>query len=65
MFPIKKTLLSRNLLSKFLDNNVFLINNINSNLEKKSINTYKIYNRLNDFKKIIFLVILMNKIFKK
>jgi len=60
-----KNLLSRNLLNKFLDNNVFLINNINSNLEKKSISTYKIYNKLNDFKKIIFLVILMNKIFKK
>ena len=60
-----KDFLNKNLLNKFLENNVFLINSINSSLEKKSINTYKIYNKLNDFKKIIFLVILINKVLKK
>lgn len=45
-------------LKRVLLKDIFLINKINSKLESNNKGTYKIYNDLFDFKKIIFLVIL-------
>lgn len=52
-------------LKKLQGNNIFLINKINSKLEINNFGTYKIYNDLFDFKKVIFLATLINKIFTK
>jgi len=53
------------ILKKLQSNNIFLINKINSKLEMNNFGTYKIYNDLFDFKKVIFLAVLINKIFTK
>lgn len=55
----------KNIFNRFLNNNIFLINRINTCIEKNTWGTYKIYNDLTDFKKIIFLSVLISKIFDK
>ena len=52
----KKTIFKR-----LFDKNIFLVNKINSKLEKNNWGTYKIFNELNDFKKIIFLLIVIHQ----
>ena len=47
------------------EKNILLISKINSRLEKTNWGTYKIYNDLNDFKKIVFLLVIVDLIFKK
>ena len=42
---------------RIFDKNIFLINKINAKFEKNNWGTYKIYNDLNDFKKLVFLLI--------
>lgn len=49
---------------KLFDKNIFLINKINSKIEQNNWGTYKIYNDLNDFKKLIFIFVLMDLILK-
>jgi hypothetical protein len=51
--------------NKLFFNKIFLINKFNIKSEKDFNGSYKIYNDINDFKKIIFLVILMSKILNK
>jgi hypothetical protein len=46
---------------RLFDKNIFLVNKINSKLEKNNWGTYKIFNELNDFKKIIFLLIVIHQ----
>jgi hypothetical protein len=46
---------------RLFDKNIFLVNKINSRLEKNNWGTYKIFNELNDFKKIIFLLIVIHQ----
>ena len=54
---------SKNLEKKlFLENN-FLITKINSRVELKSNGSYKIYNDILDFKKIVFLIVLFDLLF--
>ena len=50
---------------RLVDKNIFLINKINSKIEKNNYGTYKMYNDLGDFKKIIFLLALIDQILKK
>lgn len=51
--------------NKLFLNKVFLINKFNTKSENDFNGVYKIYNDINDFKKIIFLVILMSKVLNK
>jgi hypothetical protein len=55
----------KNLFNKLFFQNFFLILKINSKFEINKEGTYKIYNDLFDFKKIIFLIVLINKIILK
>ena len=43
---------------RIFDKNIFLINKINAKFEKNNWGTYKIYNDLSDFKKLVFLLII-------
>lgn len=52
-------------LKKLYKNNIFLINKMNSKLETNNRGTYKIYNDLFDYKKILFLAVLINQVLKK
>ena len=58
-FPLnnKETLFKR-----IFDKNIFLVNKFNAKIEKNNWSTYKVYNDLTDFKKVIFLLIIINKI---
>jgi len=47
------------------EKNIFLISKINSRLEKNNWGSYKIYNDLTDFKKIVFLLVIIDLILKK
>lgn len=49
---------------RLMDKNIFLINKINAKMEKNNYGTYKIYNDLTDFKKIIFLLAIIDQILK-
>ena len=51
-------------LDKLISNNLFLINEINSNLKTKSDNFYKIFNEISSYKKVMFLLLLLEKNFK-
>jgi hypothetical protein len=55
---------NKNNLDKLVSNNLFLITEINSNLKTKNDNLYKIFNETSDFKKLIFLLLLLEKHFK-
>lgn len=54
---------SKNNLDKLVSNNLFLITEINSNIKTKNDNFYKIFNEISDFKKLIFLMLLLEKHF--
>ena len=51
-------------LKSIIDKNIFLINKINSKLEKNNWGIYKIYNDLYDFKKLVFLLVILDIILK-
>lgn len=55
---------NKNNLDKLVSNNLFLITEINSNIKTKNDNLYKIFNEISDFKKLIFLLLLLEKHFK-
>ena len=48
-------------LKRLLSDNIFLIQKINAKRELNNWGTYKIFNDLFDFKKIIFLIILLEQ----
>ena len=52
---------NKNNLDTLVSNNLFLINEINSNIKTKNDSFYKIFNETSDFKKIIFLLLLLDK----
>ena len=56
---------SKNNLDKLVSNNLFLIDEVNSKLKTKNDSFYKIFNEVSDFKKIIFLSLLLEKYLKK
>ena len=47
-------------LKRILHKDIFLVTKINSKLEKNNWGTYKIYNDLQNFKKFIFLVVVLD-----
>lgn len=49
------------LFKKLFEENILIINRINSKLELNNYGTYKIYNDISDFKKLVFLIILINQ----
>lgn len=62
---LSPSVLSINLYKRLFNNNFYIINNINSNLELNNTGAYKIFNDLNDIKKLVFLVSLIKSIFNK
>jgi hypothetical protein len=58
------SLTKNDIIKSFLKNNIFLINSINSVNQIDNFGTYKIFNDLFDFKKILFLVSLIKIIYK-
>ena len=53
-----------NFFNQLVLNNIFLIQSINSKIELKQFGVYKIYNKLDDIKKFLFIFILIFKIYK-
>jgi len=54
--------INKNIFRRFFESNIFLVQKINSSLEKQNFGSYKIYNNVIDYKKIIFLAILIEKV---
>ena len=50
---------------KYFSKNIFLINNINSINEINNFGNYKINNDINDWKKFVFIILLIKKIYNK
>jgi len=53
---------NKNIFRRFFESNIFLLQKINSTFEKNNWGSYKIYNNVVDYKKILFLVILIHKV---
>jgi hypothetical protein len=53
---------NKNIFRRFFESNIFLVQKINSTFEKNNWGSYKIYNNVVDYKKILFLVILIHKV---
>jgi len=51
------------LLKRIFQKDIFLVTKINAKLEKKNWGAYKIYNDLQNFKKFIFLIVVLDLIF--
>lgn len=47
---------------KLLEDRIYLVNKINSKIESQNWGTYKIYNDLQDFKKLIFLIVILRQV---
>lgn len=47
---------------RYVKNKSFLITKMNSTIEKKDFGIYKVLNDISDFKKIIFIVCILDKI---
>ena len=47
------------LLKKLFDKNIFLMNKINTKIEQNNWGSYKVYNEIDDFKKFIFFLVLI------
>lgn len=56
--------INKNRVKSAFMNKTFLLQNINPNIELSQIGTYKIYNDTSDFKKIVFLISLIDLVFK-
>ena len=47
---------------KLFEKNILIVNKINSILEQNNYGTYKIHNEIIDFKKLIFVIVLIKQI---
>jgi hypothetical protein len=56
---------NKNLFKRFLNHELFLISKVNSTVETNNWSSYKIYNDLADFKKVIFLISLIRGVLLK
>jgi len=56
---------SLKIIERLFMNNTFIVNRINSKLETNRFGTYKLFNDLSDFKKFIFISIILHKILNK
>ena len=52
----------QNIFKKLFEERIFIVNKINSKVEPNNFGTYKIFNNMLDFKKLIFLIVLIDKI---
>lgn len=59
-FPLKN---KKKYIKRIFNENIFLVNKINLKLEKNDWGTYKIYNNLENFKKFIFIFIIIDLVF--
>lgn len=55
----------KNFFKNLILNNAFLVCLINLEKEIKNYGVYKIYNEISDFKKLIFLLVIISQIYKK
>lgn len=58
------TLKSESFLRNFFKKNILLLTKINAVFERGSYGTYKIYNDMSDYKKLIFLMVIVKKGFE-
>ena len=56
---------NKNMFKSFEEKKIFLVSKVNSKFEKNNWGTYKIYNDLHDFKKIVFLLSVIDLVLKK
>ena len=54
----------KRILKKLFEDQIFLINKINSKVEINNWGTYKVNNELDDFKKLIFIIVLLKHVLK-
>jgi hypothetical protein len=54
-----------NVFKKLFEENILVVNKINSKIERNNFGTYKIFNNMLDFKKLIFLIVLIDRILLK
>lgn len=54
----------KKIIKRFLEDKIYLVNKIDSQIEVKNQGVYKIRNSLNDFKKIVFLTVLLQEALK-
>jgi hypothetical protein len=47
---------------KLFEENILLVSKINSKTEANNYGTYKMYNDISDFKKLVFLILLINQV---
>lgn len=65
LFGQPYTISNNQIIKRFFNNKIFLINKINANFENFNFNNYKIVTNLDDIKKILFIYIIIKKILKK
>jgi hypothetical protein len=51
-----------NLYNTLINEQIFLIQEINSNQEKKNLGLYKMYNNISDYKKLVFLLVILGQV---
>lgn len=56
---------NKRVFKKLFEENVFLLSKLNSKTEQNNWGTYKVYNDLYDFKKVVFLIALLNQTLKE
>lgn len=62
LLVLEEPLISHNnVFKKLFEKNILIVNKINSILEPNNYGTYKIYNDILDFKKLIFLIVLIKQ----
>jgi hypothetical protein len=52
----------KRIFKKLFEDKIYLVNKVNSKIESNSWGTYKIYNDLQDFKKLIFLIAVLRQV---
>jgi hypothetical protein len=62
LIALNRTLTANKKTLKYLfEQDIFLITKINDSLENNNLSTYKIYNDLSDFKKLVFIIALIEQ----
>jgi hypothetical protein len=56
---------TKSVTEKLLNKNYYLIHDINSTINRNNFGTYKIFNNLNEWKKLIFFFMIIKKNYKK
>jgi hypothetical protein len=48
----------------FFEKNILILTKVNAAFERNSYGTYKIYNEMSDYKKLMFLIVLIKRAFE-